>query len=342
MLRILMRIFVLVAVLAGGWLLAEGWLAGKAAEIVAQNPALRLGSAAALRDPTRFGLALSQPGYSADGVEISANEAQLWVSPFAPTTLESALPPEITLRPQSGGTAREVQLSEGRARVKVAPFDSMNLTRAGLSARDLKLDGAALAQALSVDARMQPLASDAPKAARAAYDVALDLTKLAPNALADLRSFPLPAGDLSVRGTARIWLSEAISPNPPPESIALAGVQADQIELHLGDLAAQVAGRVQADESGLAQGKIVIQTANAREILDYLATLGVISPKAIPLTLTMLNGLSKDAAAQAAAASATPALPPMSSGEIRLPISFEGGKTLLGPIALGPAPRFGP
>ncbi|WP_312530151.1 DUF2125 domain-containing protein, partial [Paracoccus sp. (in: a-proteobacteria)] len=345
--RILVIFFTLFVVLAGGWLIGESWLAQKAAEVVAQNPQLRVASVSALRDPGRFGLALSEPGVSSDGFSLSAPDLSLWVSPLAPTTLEAALPAQIMFAPRPGEAIRELGLNKGTAYLTVAPFRDLSFTRASLSAQDLTLDGLPVAKALSATSRMQDLAADAPPQAHAAYDVVFDLQSLNPASLPNIDLSMLPSGDLSLNGHGRVWLEDALSPSSTAQNIQLIGLEADQLSLGLGDLKARIVGRVQADENGYAQGKVMVFTANTPEILQALAAAGVISPKTVPFAMTMLKQLSKEGAEPSNAPATgqlapAPAPVPAKAGEIRLPITFADGKTMLGPIALGPAPRFAP
>lgn len=366
------------ALILGGWLGGESVLAGKFRDALAGSAAMTVGSVAPLRDPARFGLALSDIRLNDGRSVIEVPATRLWISPLSPTTLRAELPPALAITPapansaESGVDGLMFALDGGFVAARVSPLHDLQLTRMELQSDGVTLNGRALAQSLSGQARLVSLAHDAPKSAGAAYDLDLALADLDPQSLPALQQAQLPEGTISVDVKGRVWLSEAVSPvagDGDGGGPVLVGLRSDQTVIRIGDLKARLIGRLAEDEAGFLSGRVMIYTADARPLLEFLASLGVIPEKTIPLALTLLRGISRagiegadskgdqgaspdalsrtvsaqDAPATAASAEnveAPDGYPLPAKDEIRLPLSFLDGKAMLGPIALGPAPRF--
>lgn len=364
------------ALILGGWLGGESVLAGKFRDALAGSAAMTVGSVTPLRDPARFGLALSDIRLNDGRSVIEVPATRLWISPLSPTTLRAELPPAVAITQapansaESGVDGLMFALDGGFVAARVSPLHDLQLTRMELQSNGVALNGRALAQSLSGQARLVLLAHDAPKSAGAAYDLDLALAELDPQSLPALQQAQLPEGTISVDVKGRVWLSEAVSPVAGDGGgPVLVGLRSDQTIIRIGDLKARLIGRLAEDEAGFLSGRVMIYTADARPLLEFLASLGVIPEKTIPLALTLLRGISRagiegadskgdqraspDALSRTATAQDAPATtasaenleapdgyPLPARDEIRLPLSFLDGKAMLGPIALGPAPRF--
>lgn len=366
-LRILVIPAAVLALIGGAWLGGETFLAGKVRTALGQSPDLAVETVAPLRDPTRFGLALENIGFNDGKAQVSAPDLRFWISPLSPTTLRAALPAAIEIAPSpatdaAGEAGVSIALKDGLAAVKLSPLHDMQLTRFDLDAGGIALNGRELAQAVSARAALASLAHDSPKAAGAAYDLDLSLAALDPESLPALQNAQLPEGMISLSMKGRVWLEDAVTPLAGAEPVAV-GLRSDHGVISVGDLTARIVGRLEEDEAGFVAGTVMIYTADARPLLEFLASIGVIPEKTIPLGLTLLRGISRagveadggtadrpllraglaaatDAASRPDETGTSDGYPLPADDEIRLPLTFRDGKAMLGPIALGPAPRF--
>lgn len=356
-LRILVIPAAVLALIGGAWFGGESYLARQVQSALAQSPDLAVETVSPLRDPTRFGLSLANISFNDGRSVLTAPETRLWISPLSPTTLRADLPPALEIAPvsavspDSSVSGTSLALSDGTLSAKVSPLHDLQLTRLDLGTGAVALNGRDLAQALSGRAELAALAHDSPKAAGAAYDLDLALAALDPEGLPALSQLRLPEGMISADVKGRLWLEDAISPLGGSAPV-LVGLRSDHTVLSIGDLKARIIGRLQEDEAGFVEGAVMIYTADARPLLEFLASLGVIPEKTIPLGMTLLRGISRagvgaglpaaDDAADSTPVEAAPeeGFPLPAANEIRLPLTFLDGKAMLGPIALGPAPRF--
>ena len=344
------------ALLAGGlgaaWYGGETWLGGKAREAVAASPVIAADSIAPLRDPRRIGLRLSeveigdvQNGLSAPGLEVYAPLT-------APMTMTLALPPQLDLRVNAVPVA--VTLARGQAHAAISPTRDMAISKAGISAEGLGIDGVPVLQSLEVDARLSHMGGAAPEGSRAGYAVAIDARGLT------LGGFP---DRLDLAGPLQLWLTEVPGQPmlegrvPPP---LLTGAQTQGLRVTLGTSQATLIGRIQADAQGFAAGEAAIYTSDAHRFVDLAVQAGLIPAEAVMLVRAVINTLSDTPTPAEAGAEAAPAqpaaappepppdadlvvsLPPAQKGQIRLPLFLRDGQLLLGPVPIGPAPRLIP
>ncbi|AGT08072.1 DUF2125 domain-containing protein [Paracoccus aminophilus] len=344
MFRFLIVLIVFLVALGGGWYAAEGYLAREARAALAGNPAISVTEIAELRDPRRIGLRLTEPTFEAGAAQVSAPAVELFARFSAPTTLEADLPPTLAIRPEGAAETLALGLSDARARARVSPLHELQVTRADLSSGAMTLDQAPLASALSAVLQLTALSHDSPKAARAAYDLDLGLAELDLRTLPQLATAVLPEGRLTLSSKGRLWLSSAISVTGGDAPPALVGLRIDDTQLTLGALKVKALGRIQRDANGLSEGELMLYTADLDPLLAFAVSTGAISSKSVPLIKTVLTSLSKATPDPVLAANgaepAAPAYPAATAGEIRLPLIFTGGKMMLGPLGLGPAPRF--
>lgn len=337
MLRLMMVVALLVALVAGLWVGGETLAARRAAELVARMPQAEAAAVTPLRRLDAFGLRIDAPVYAGGQAALHLPWAELSLAPAAPRTLRLVLPGEGQLR--TGGGDIAIAAAAPEASVTVAPLRDMVIDAAHLALRDLAVDGTAAAEMVRLDARLRRLGHDAPRAARAAYDASLRVENLAPEALAlaGLDAATLP-GPLSAAGEARLWLDEAPRLQRDAPRPGLAGFETSGLDIASGDLSVRVVGRLSADASGLAEGRLAIFTRDAEPIIQQLVALEVIPAAAALLVRAGLTQLGRADFPEDAAAG--PAIPLPAEGELRLPLSFAGGQMSLGEIPLGPAPRL--
>ncbi|MEO0829344.1 MAG: DUF2125 domain-containing protein, partial [Pseudomonadota bacterium] len=119
----------------------------------------------------------------------------------------------------------------------------------------------------------------------------------------------------------RAWDQRALDGDrPQPTRINLRDAHAEWGKLRL-----RLAGKVSADSSGRADGEIVVKATNWREILDLGVASGAIgsaNASALRRGLDLASKLKGD------------------PETLDIPLTFSGGRTRLGPLPIGPAPRM--
>ncbi|HVL19841.1 MAG TPA: DUF2125 domain-containing protein, partial [Amaricoccus sp.] len=105
----------------------------------------------------------------------------------------------------------------------------------------------------------------------------------------------------------------------------LDGVEVRKLALEWGELDLSGSGDLTADADGLAEGRIDLRARNWRTMLDVAEASGALNPtvaSAVRAGLGLLAGFGGDAET------------------LSVPLDFADGRTRLGPIPLGPAPRL--
>lgn len=105
----------------------------------------------------------------------------------------------------------------------------------------------------------------------------------------------------------------------------LTAVDLREVSLRWGPLALEGKGRVAADSAGLAEGQIDLVARDWRRLVALAAQAGMVKPELAPTFEAMLEQID--------AADGDP-------DALRAPLVWKDGRTRLGPIPLGPAPRF--
>lgn len=351
--RLLIILAIIFCAIGGGWYAGEGYLARKAQEALGAGSPITATKIAPLRQPDRIGVQLSDLVFTGPASTINAPELRVYAPLLAPTTLTADLPTTVDIRANGASSGLVLGLSGGKAEMRLSPMHDMQITRLSGNSGPMTMDGAPLAQSLKVDAVLGALSYDSPKPAHAAYDLSIDLAGLDPKGLPQMANANLPEGLIGIHGTGRMWLTEAMSPQAAPDAARPVGLRADGVTLSIGEISARVLGRVERAEDGTTEGKVMIYTASVDPILEFAAETGLLPQKRLPLVKTMLSTLSQLPEHNASptqradfaghiddVSTSAPAFPAPSDGEIRLPLIFEGGKMMLGPIPLGPSPVF--
>lgn len=273
--------------------------------------------------PARFEVTVDAPrlvspdgafGWSAPGVTLHALS-------YRPQHVIAIFPPEQTL-------------SIGRETVAVTSSDLSASAVFGLSA------SAPLARAQAVGERIA-LASDAgwgvtAEAVRAAVrrgaseteqEIGVEATGLG---LSGLPARIATAGGALPSNGERFYLDAMLDLDRPLDLHAAGGVRiraADirAVSLDWGPAGISGKGAVALTPSGQPEGRIELSLRNWRAALTLAGTLGVVRAETAPTVERALAGL--------AALDGDPDV-------LSLPLVFAGGRMSLGPIPLGPAPRF--
>lgn len=339
--RALLKLLVVLgAILAAAWIGGEMALARKAAALIAEDPQLEAAGVRELRDARRVGVRVEQLALAGPEGAVSLPWLDLWVPPRRPNQVHATLPSAARLT--LDGRPVTVTLQGGAASASFAPANGFALGAARFGASEVALDGRPVAARVEASARLAGFGADAPRGAGAAYDVRAEIAGLSLAALTGGAA----AGAVSAAGEGRLWLDRAPARGGSAEAPRLVGLRADGVELRLDDLTARLRGRVVADAEGVAQGEVTIDTADAQGFLSRAADLGLLPRMTVPLLTAALGGLSGGVSGPAATAAEAPAtrpqaaLPPPQDGALRIPIAFRDGRTWLGPLPVGPAPRF--
>lgn len=342
--KLLIGLAILAILLTGLWYGAESWLGRMARDAVAGQPDISA-RIAPLRRPGRLGLHLSDVTLSEAGTQAASLPVlDAYLSLRSPATLSVDLPPSALLTP-AGAAPMQLDIQDGQAEVTLSPLRGLAISHLGLHGRNLAMDGAPIFDSLNATARLTHMGGVAPDGSVAAYRVDLDAAGLAFGALPER---------LDIAGAVQVWLDRVPGPDagaggalPQPT-----GFQTPGVILTLDGMRLRLAGRVEADEQGLARGQAAIYTADGPAFVQAAVDAGLLSPDAA-LPLQGLIGRVAGAPPEMDAPAADPlspedtaladeivTLPPAGPGEIRLPIFFGDGIMRLGPVPLGPAPRI--
>lgn len=337
----LVLLLLIAAAVAALWLGGESWLASEAGRQAAARRDLALAEARPLRKLGRIGVELVEPAYTSGDVSLALPGLELWVAPADPAAIRVALPDRALLR--QAGRDHRVDLRGGAGALRVSPLHGGAIRQAGIQAAMLTLDGAPLAEAVSVDMQMAGLGHEAPRGARAAYDATLTLAGMRPGGLAAMGAptLPLP-GDLSVTGALRVWLDGILDlavvrgAAAPPAPVAL---RADGVEVTLGGATARLAGMIRRDAAGRAEGRLAIYTGDGDALLRAAGEAGMLPAEGAMLASALLAGIGRMPFPPESEADGM-TLPEAAGQELRLPLVMRGGRLLLGDIDLGAAPAF--
>lgn len=347
--RLIALLLFLVLVPGGLWLGGESLLARQLRSLSQADLGFQAASVTALRDPGRLGADLRDIGLDTAIGRIQMPQAQLFLRPGAPTTVHLSLPPQGSL--DLGDGPKPLQLGDPQVRARLLPTAGFAPGTAHVASGPIRLADQAVAERLTIDARMMPLGHDAPQDSVSAYDFELALQGFEPVVLPRLAQALQALGDngkIGLTGHARLWLDRAATPaklaavEPRPT-----GLRIDQAELTVGRLNARIAGFVQPDADGRALGAVAIYTRDATPMIEAAAKAGVIPSGVVKLAKSMLRNLSAVALPGEDQADASSRPYPIAwakpqEGELRLPLVFANGRMALGPIPLGDAPLLRP
>ena len=339
-----------VALLTAIWLGGETLLARSVVTLIAEDPRLQAASVDELREGRRVGLGFTDVVVVTPEAQIAMPALALWVPPHQPNEVHASLPTRATV--EMSGRTITLGATTAELSARFAPARGFALWRAEADLADVTLDGAPAITRLTAAAQMDSLGHDAPQGAGATYDIAGDLTGVSLRALTNGEV----DGVAAMAGGVRVWLTEPpVQGGGGAEPPALIGLRADGVRLSLDDLAATLWGRVVEGGDGLAEGQLIVDTADAPRLLARAASLGILPPAAVPFASMMLQAAAatalpgdpesgppaSDAPPGAAPAPDAPdAVPPPAADQMRIILTFRDGKSWLGAVPVGPAPRF--
>lgn len=323
--RVVLWVTVIAAALwSGYWLVGsravergvQGWFAGQdALGIAASNTGVSVRGF-----PNRFDLTVTEPAIAnqATGFGWSAPFAQVFAMTWKPWHLIAALPDGqvITLPGQSitlGGQGV-------RASLLLHPSGDLGLHEAVAEGSEMRL-GSTLGWQLQAGRIVVSAAEDATRAN--AYRIGLAAKALRPGPAGAAPGLPEEIEEVHLDGTlqlsAPLVFAEA-EVAPLVEALTIR-----EARLLWGGLRIHAEGQVQAGAEGLGEGEITFRIEGWRDLPGALVALGVV-PERLRLTLAR-------AVEELAAEGAEPEV-------LVLPLTMAEGRTRLGPLPIGPAPRL--
>ena len=342
-LRKLLYLLIFLALTLGvAWLGAESYLARRIAQGIAADPGAEAASVAPLREASRIGARIEAPTYRGPQGSVSLPWVEVWATPYLPQDLHVAVADRATV--DLGDRQVELRLSGAQMHARFAPTSGLALGQAGLQTGAVTMDTKPIFGGLEIKAALTQLGRDAPRFARAAYDVELaldqaDVGALAPIGLVTSQGQAVPLDPMSAQGVLRLYLTGAPvrgfwRHQASREPVAVVGLASAGLTVTIGDLQAVLRGHLSPGPDGLVNGVLIVDTADARGFLQTAAGAGLIPPMAVALGAGLLTGLST------VTEEITPDYPPPPDGEIRLRLDFVDGEVRLAGESLGPAPDF--
>jgi hypothetical protein len=273
--------------------------------------------------PNRFDLTVTDL-HIADpvtGLDWQAPFFQVLSLSYKPWHVIAAFPPEQRLALLH--EAMTIRSGKLQASVVVKPQPSLPLDRLTLAGSEMDLIGDS---GWTLQAEALQFASRADESRANWHEVGLNLTNLTPDArLMALFQAALPPQIGLIRADAHLGFTApidrlALQTQPRLETIELA-----DLRLEWGTMLVSASGTAKADAAGFTEGDALLRLENWRVALDVAQSMGV---------LTAENRRLWEQAAQFLSA--------RSNGKetIELPVQFKNGLAFVGPIPVGPAPRF--
>lgn len=126
----------------------------------------------------------------------------------------------------------------------------------------------------------------------------------------------------AVRGAARLTLARPLDRNLQGRLPDLDHVALDDLQIDWGPVTVQMSGDIAIDAAGMPTGVIMLRTRQWQTVIDLLITSGTIDA-GLAQTVTRLAGFLVDG-----------------NGVLNIPLAFQDGIMLAGPMPIGPVPRL--
>ncbi|MDO5603720.1 MAG: hypothetical protein Q4G25_01030 [Paracoccus sp. (in: a-proteobacteria)] len=361
--RFLLRLLVILAILAAlAWAALE-YLALRAVRSAADGGAFRLAGSQMLTDPRRIGIRMEGMDFSDGAGGTVLSDLTVWLVPWKLNEVRTALPAQTVMQTPAGDMVLAV--TDGAASARFSPTHRMALAAASLSAGAVSLDGTPMLDHASIHAEMTGYGAWIPPRAAAAYRISTTIEGAPLGQILDRMDIlpppdsPRPEGRLSLGGPLVVWLTAAPGPMAAADP-ELIGLTLEGVTLNIDGYEARLWGRILADEAGLAEGELAIDSTDPRGFVMQLSALGLMPDAFAPLAATTLEAAamwqaeretteapaplspgSPDLTAQRDRRGDAP-IPPRAEGLQRIPLIFREGRSYLGALPIGPAPMLAP
>jgi hypothetical protein len=270
--------------------------------------------------PNRFDLTVTEPQLAdpASGLGWQAPFFQVLSLSYKPWHVIAAFPPEQRLTlPHEGMIVRSGKL---QASVVVKPQPALPLDRFTLIGNTIEADGD---RGWVVKAETLQFATRLDESRVNRHEIGLNVTNLVPDAaLMAVFAGALPSQVGLIRVDAHIGFTGPIDRQALTSPPQIASVELDNLRIEWGQMQVTAQGNVTADAAGFAEGNGVLQLKNWRVALDVAQSMGILSQKDRKLWEQAAMFLAKQ------------------SDSLDLPLQFKNGRSFIGPLAVGPAPRL--
>ncbi|PPB79898.1 hypothetical protein LV82_02455 [Albidovulum inexpectatum] len=329
--RTVLWLIALVAVLfAAGWHLAARQIRSGIGQALAGMQATGQASVADWRlqgFPWRFDLTLQEPRLaSADGqFAWAAPKLELHALSYRPHHLIAVLPARQTV--WLGGEEIDIQTADARASAVTRISTDVPLERANVVARDLRLTGRLDWSMTVTELRLAAQALDDDPLGQNAIRIGAEATgiDLKGPAQAILARAGLDAEDGHLRLDGIVATDRPLDRRALDGRLRVTAVRITDLAFDWGGLSLTGAGEMNVSSAGQPEGRIDLSLRNWRALLPVLRQAGLIQPRSQAMAESMLGML--------AASDGNP-------DTLSLPLVLSGGAMALGPLPLGPAPRF--
>jgi hypothetical protein len=319
-------VLVLALLWSGYWLVGSRLVAAGVERLIAASDARGLvaetSDLAVLGFPNRFDLTLSDLRLAdpARGWAWEAPFLQIFALTYRPWHLIAAFPPDQAFRTPRG----DATLTAGRlqASLRARPARNLPLVQAVLAGEDLLLsvaDGGTVSAA-SLRAASRDLDGDGLR-----HEIGVEIADLSPDLALPGRLAGLAAPIDRLHLDADLSFDAPLDRFAAARRPALTAIRLREALVVQGDVSARAEGSLAPDAAGLVEGDLTLRLTNWRAVLATAVAAGLIRPDAAQTAERML------------------ALVARQSGDpdrIELTLRFGGGTVNLGPVPLGPAPRF--
>lgn len=275
--------------------------------------------------PNRFDLTVNDValGDPAEGITWRAPFAQLLSLSYTPYHFIAALPHRQTLDLPGQSLTLRSRKMEGS--VLFAPTPALRLKTTTFIADAPKVVSTAGWQVGLHQARFaaRPAAGK-----QNSYEIGFEALDIAPGAA--LKAQLDPAGKLPAKADV-VHLDGVLSFTAPLDRHAgetrprLTALTLRDSHARWGDLALTLKGALEIGRDGLPIGRITLTATHWQQMLDMAVALGLVKPEIAPTVRNMLTELAKGTEGP---------------DTVALPLSFQKGWMSIGPLPLGPAPRF--
>lgn len=325
--RLIWLVAILTAVYGGYWVVGSRAALKGAEAALAQMKAEGLadyGTVSIAGFPSRFDLTVTNPDFRSPDQRWgwSADFLQVLALSYRPNHVIAALPDRQALQTPLGPATLDG--TGFRASAVFGADSQLPLDHAQLVSEAATL--AAKAGWGLETASLRAAIRRAGDSSEAGYDVALELPGAIPQgSLADWLS-PLA---VATGATGRAVVKARITLDRPLDRQGgqrrLQSLDVSEAELFWGRIDLAATGSLSLGPDGTPEGRIDLSARNWAELVEFAAGNGLIDPRTAPTVGAVLGQLA------------------LASGDattLRVPLVFAGGRMSLGPVPLGPAPRF--
>jgi hypothetical protein len=214
-----------------------------------------------------------------------------------------------------------LNLDDGRAGLTVTPDSSLTLSQLALTLTQPALQSShgwrGAGDVAEVHVNLLPAPANSYAIALNVRNVALDPAFITGTGLNGT------IAKIALDGTATFAtpLDRFAGENPPQ----MTAISLSPVTLEWGDILATANGSIAANADGIAEGRVDITIHGWRRLIPALVGTGAITPEAAPTIEGFLNAM--------AAQGGDPET-------LAVPLIYQNGSGMLGPIPLGPAPRM--